>query len=122
MASSSRLALIRHEFELSLDVFKGIVQGFRDDCEQGLRTVSVSGLATMISSYVTRLPTGEETGTFLALDLGGSTLRACAVDLLGNGQVNVTEVRRLIDILFELVKERISLIGSLIRSPNSYSN
>lgn len=76
----------------------------------------------MISSYVTRLPTGEETGTFLALDLGGSTLRACAVDLLGNGQVNVTEVRRLIDILFELVKERISLIGSLIRSPNSYSN
>ncbi|KAI7858161.1 hypothetical protein BDC45DRAFT_434210 [Circinella umbellata] len=50
----------------------------------------------MIPSYVTRLPTGHETGTYLALDIGGSTLRVCAVELLGQGQVKVTEVKHLI--------------------------
>lgn len=90
------LASIRQEFLLSPDKFKAIVEGFKTECEHGLSTASASGLATMIPSFVTRMPTGNETGTFLALDLGGSTLRVSAVQLLGNGQVKVTEVRRLI--------------------------
>lgn len=92
----NNLALIRQEFLLSPDKFKAIVEGFKAECEHGLATASASGLATMIPSYVTRMPTGNETGTYLALDLGGSTLRVSAVQLLGNGQVKVTEVRRLI--------------------------
>ncbi|KAI9257351.1 hypothetical protein BDA99DRAFT_441309 [Phascolomyces articulosus] len=92
----NRLGWIHEQFTLTPDIYKSIVKGFKEECEQGLNTASASGLATMIPSYVTRLPTGHETGTYLALDIGGSTLRVCAVQLLGQGQVNVTEVKRLI--------------------------
>ncbi|KAI7872905.1 hypothetical protein BDF14DRAFT_1750098 [Spinellus fusiger] len=89
------LATVRKAFEFTPDQFKALVDGFQQEYELGLTTDSTS-IATMIPSYVTRLPTGYEKGTFLALDLGGSTLRVSAVQLLGQGQVNVTEVRRTI--------------------------
>ena len=92
----NRLEWIREGFTLTPEIYKSIIGGFKQECEQGLNTASASGLATMIPSYVTRLPTGHETGTYLALDIGGSTLRVCAVELLGRGQVNVTEVKHLI--------------------------
>ncbi|CEP18118.1 hypothetical protein [Parasitella parasitica] len=88
------LLSIRQEFDLSQATFKSIVQGFQAEYNSGLNTASATGLATMIPSYVTTLPTGREKGTYLALDLGGSTLRVCAVELLGDCQVAVTEVRR----------------------------
>ncbi|TFK56018.1 hypothetical protein OE88DRAFT_1710288 [Heliocybe sulcata] len=56
---------------------------------QFLREFSV-GLAAynhpmaMIPSFVTGVPDGTETGTFLALDLGGTNLRVCEVELHGN--------------------------------------
>ncbi|CEG68604.1 hypothetical protein RMATCC62417_04833 [Rhizopus microsporus] len=84
------------EFELSQETFKAIVQGFISEYNHGLNTASASGLATMIPSYVTCLPTGQETGTFLSLDLGGSTLRVCAVELLGQSKVKVTQIRQTI--------------------------
>ena len=37
----------------------------------------------MIPTYVQHVPTGQEKGTFLALDLGGTNLRVCEVTLLG---------------------------------------
>jgi hexokinase len=49
----------------------------------------------MIPSFVTALPTGNETGTYMALDLGGTNLRVSAVRLLGNGQVEVLEVKKI---------------------------
>ncbi|KAI9266688.1 hypothetical protein BDA99DRAFT_436145 [Phascolomyces articulosus] len=89
------LLTIRDEFNIDTEKFKAIVNGFNEECEHGLNATSASGLATMIPSYVTRMPTGQEKGTFLALDLGGSNLRVSAVDLLGDGQVHVvTEIRR----------------------------
>lgn len=38
----------------------------------------------MIPTYVQHVPTGDEKGTFLALDLGGTNLRVCEVTLLGD--------------------------------------
>ncbi|KAI8342603.1 hypothetical protein BC941DRAFT_345488 [Chlamydoabsidia padenii] len=81
-------------FELTPSQFQALVKGFQQDYEKGLNTAEAKGLATMIPSYVTRLPTGQEQGTFLALDLGGSTLRVCAVHLLGQGKVKVDEIKR----------------------------
>ncbi|KAI9475601.1 MAG: hypothetical protein EXX96DRAFT_573920 [Benjaminiella poitrasii] len=89
-----KLEQVRKTFDLNEAIFKSIVKGFKTEYEQGLSTRSASGLATMIPSYVTTLPTGQETGTYLSLDLGGSTLRVSAVELLGNCQVKVTEIRR----------------------------
>ncbi|KAF7729968.1 glucokinase [Apophysomyces ossiformis] len=88
------LNTVRPLFNLTPEKFKVIVRGFEAEYNHGLNTASASGLATMIPSFVTRLPTGQEKGTFLALDLGGSTLRVSAVKLLGNGLVDVREVRR----------------------------
>nr|KAJ3414653.1 hexokinase A [Polyrhizophydium stewartii] len=39
----------------------------------------------MIPSFVVNLPKGSETGTYLALDLGGSNFRVCEVTLEGAG-------------------------------------
>ncbi|KAG2222200.1 hypothetical protein INT45_014097 [Circinella minor] len=90
------LLSIANELDLDIDAFKAIVAGFKKECEHGLNITS-SGVATMIPSYVTRMPTGDEKGTFLALDLGGSNLRVSAVELLGKGQVSVLkEIRRTI--------------------------
>ncbi|KAI9345737.1 hypothetical protein BD770DRAFT_413947 [Pilaira anomala] len=91
---SDPLNSIRQVFDLNQDKFKAIVEGFKSEYQSGLNTASASGLATMIPSFVTTLPTGKERGTYLALDLGGSTLRVSAVELLGNCNVKVTEIRR----------------------------
>jgi hexokinase len=45
--------------------------------------------ATMLPSYIHRLPSGQETGTALAVDLGGSTLRVAVIRLGGSGEVEV---------------------------------
>jgi hexokinase len=50
----------------------------------------------MIPSYVCRLPTGMETGTYLALDFGGTHLRVAAVTLLGDGKTDIEQKQHLI--------------------------
>ncbi|ORY46308.1 hexokinase-domain-containing protein [Leucosporidium creatinivorum] len=40
----------------------------------------------MIPTYLQHIPSGKETGTFLALDLGGTNLRVCEVTLLGDSK------------------------------------
>ncbi|EIM23040.1 hexokinase [Wallemia mellicola CBS 633.66] len=45
----------------------------------------------MIPTYVFGYPTGEEKGNFIALDLGGTNLRVCHVELKGGGKFEVTQ-------------------------------
>lgn len=45
----------------------------------------------MIPSFVSGRCTGNEKGTFMALDLGGTNLRVCHVTLLGNGQHTIRQ-------------------------------
>ena len=84
---------LEHEFLLSKEKLAPIIDGFANEFQHGLKTPS-RGLATMIPSFVTKLPKGNETGSFLSLDLGGTNLRISAVELLGNGQVRVLELKR----------------------------
>jgi hexokinase len=42
----------------------------------------------MLPSYIHTLPTGTETGTYLALDVGGSTFRVAAVQLQGRNNIH----------------------------------
>jgi hexokinase len=85
---------LEDQFLLSRDQMALVVKGFIAEFQSGLKTPS-KGIAAMIPSFVTSLPTGNETGTFLSLDLGGTNLRVNAVQLLGNGQVNMLENKRL---------------------------
>ncbi|KAE8212283.1 hypothetical protein CF327_g4055 [Tilletia walkeri] len=45
----------------------------------------------MLPTYVFGWPTGEENGSYLALDLGGTNLRVCHVLLKGEGKFEVTQ-------------------------------
>ncbi|KAK5995178.1 Hexokinase-1 [Cladobotryum mycophilum] len=60
--------------ELSSNLRKQILEGLRED------------LPCMLPSYSHQLPKGVESGQFLALDVGGSTLRVALVELRSNGE------------------------------------
>ncbi|KAI9661177.1 MAG: hypothetical protein M1821_009504 [Bathelium mastoideum] len=53
--------------------------------EQFLEKLQVSNIC-MLPSYNHTLPTGHERGTYLALDVGGSTFRVAIVELGGSGE------------------------------------
>ncbi|KAI7905431.1 uncharacterized protein BX663DRAFT_467926 [Cokeromyces recurvatus] len=84
---------LEKEFLLSKDQLQPIIDGFKAEYKLGLKTPS-KGLATMIPSFVTKMPTGNEKGTFLSLDLGGTNLRIAAVELKGAGKAVVHELKR----------------------------
>lgn len=49
----------------------------------------------MLPSHNYLLPTGKEHGTYLALEVGGSTLRVALVDLEGGGDAKSLDIRRI---------------------------
>lgn len=56
----------------------------------------------MLPSFNHTLPTGKESGTYLAMDLGGSTFRVALVELSGGGKMRI--VRMVSSIIDETVK------------------
>lgn len=52
-----------------------------------------SDLESMLPSYNHQLPTGSESGQYVALDVGGSTLRVALVELRGRGENEKQESR-----------------------------
>ncbi|KAL5601009.1 hypothetical protein BROUX41_005840 [Berkeleyomyces rouxiae] len=56
--------------------------GFRSQFMQALE----SGTINMLPSYSYRLPSGDEAGRYLAVDMGGSNLRIALIELLGHGE------------------------------------
>ena len=54
------------------------------------------GQDCMLPSYCTAMPTGQERGAHLALDVGGSTLRLALVDLNGRHDQKPLHIRRMI--------------------------
>lgn len=63
--------------KLSSDLRKQFFDGFQSDGE------------SMLPSYSHQLPTGQEHGQYLALDVGGSTLRVALVKLSGRSSSTV---------------------------------
>lgn len=47
----------------------------------------------MVPAYIYGWPTGEEKGNYLAVDLGGTNLRVCAVTLEGAGKFEITQAK-----------------------------
>lgn len=75
------------QFTVSKNELEQISAAFRRDIEIGLEDRDGSSLR-MLESYV-GLPSGDETGEFLALDFGGTNVRVLLVKLLGKGQYKV---------------------------------
>lgn len=86
--------LNEQNFQHIIDVFTitkselvQVAAAFRRDIETGLKGDGDSSLR-MLKSYV-GLPTGNETGEFLALDFGGTNVRVLLIKLMGGGKYEV---------------------------------
>ena len=77
---SSVLDDLERQFTVSQDKLKQIVDRFIQELEDGLRQHGSN--IPMNLTWVMGLPTGDEKGTYLALDMGGTNLRVCKVTLL----------------------------------------
>lgn len=78
------------EFTVDSDALAEIAADFRYDLKKGLKDNRESSLR-MLKSYV-GLPTGNETGEYLALDFGGTNVRVLRYRLEGNGKF--TELKK----------------------------
>ncbi|KAL8715498.1 MAG: hypothetical protein Q9220_000833 [cf. Caloplaca sp. 1 TL-2023] len=73
---------IATQFEFSDDEIRKCVQRFLQQMEEGLRERTPS--MCQIPTYVTRIANGKEKGLAFGVDLGGTNLRVCLVDLHGD--------------------------------------
>ncbi|KAJ3416192.1 hexokinase A [Chytridiales sp. JEL 0842] len=81
--TSETISRLEALFNVPADKLNLIVKHMVAEMKKGLS--SDNHALKMIPSHVVRRPTGSETGSFLALDLGGSNFRVCEVILDGNG-------------------------------------
>ena len=78
---------ILSEFTIDKERLQTIAASFRQDLQIGLRDVSQSSMR-MLKSYV-GLPSGKETGEYLALDFGGTNIRVFRIRLDGDGKYEI---------------------------------
>ncbi|KAJ2355074.1 hexokinase, partial [Coemansia sp. RSA 2610] len=93
--------LLAKQFLLTDERLAQVIKEFRRRMEEGL--AADGRVLKMIPSYVTRRPTGTETGSYFAIDLGGTNLRVLRVTLDGKGGV-ATEYQKFV--LSEEAKSR----------------
>ena len=75
------------EFILGRDALTEMAESFREEMTRGLSRTGNSSLR-MLKSYI-GLPTGNETGEYLALDFGGTNLRVLRILLEGQGKYKI---------------------------------
>ena len=78
---------IMAEFTIDGERLQEIAASFRQDLQLGLRDVELSSMR-MLKSYV-GLPSGKETGDYLALDFGGTNVRVFRIRLDGGGKYEI---------------------------------
>ena len=74
-----------HEWLQPLSIDGGKLQALTQELSSTYRHLALHSQEQFLSTPVTKLPTGDETGTILAIDFGGTNLRIAFVDLLGSG-------------------------------------
>jgi len=82
-------AKCERELRVTPQRMRKIVDGFIDVLEQGLE--KTDQMVPMIPTWVFGWPSGKETGSYLAVDLGGTNLRVCEVELEGEGKFAITQ-------------------------------
>ncbi|AOW31187.1 hexokinase [Candida albicans L26] len=80
---------IQEQFTISADKLRAIVKHFISELDRGLS--KAGGNIPMIPGWVMDFPTGKETGSYLAIDLGGTNLRVVLVKLGGNRDFDTTQ-------------------------------
>lgn len=80
---------IEKQFELSDEKLKEITAHFVKMYQLGLQHGHEP--MAMIPTFVTAVPNGSETGTFMAVDLGGTNFRVCEVTLHGEHKFSLKQ-------------------------------
>lgn len=86
---STAISRLDDLFWVSPTKLKEICSHFRTALEDGLR--SDASTIPMNITWVASLPTGDEKGSFLTIDLGGTNIRICWITLLGKGEAEVKQ-------------------------------
>ncbi|CAN9087711.1 unnamed protein product [Alternaria sp. RS040] len=81
-ALDDELARLDNQFWIPRTKLEEIVSRFCEELEEGLAKDKQN--IPMNVTWVHNLPTGKEKGTVMTLDLGGTNLRVCKVDLYGD--------------------------------------
>ncbi|CAK4030773.1 Hexokinase [Lecanosticta acicola] len=76
---------IENVFTVDKDKLQQIIVRFEEELTEGLEGNGKEGNIPMNPTWVMGWPTGAETGSYLALDLGGTNLRVCWITLNGRG-------------------------------------
>ncbi|KAJ3280079.1 glucokinase [Borealophlyctis nickersoniae] len=87
--SEGTLARLEKEFTVTGHRLQTMVRHMVAEMKKGLQADGHQLL--MIPSHVVSRPTGNETGTVLALDMGGSNFRVCEVYLEGQGRLRMKQ-------------------------------
>jgi hexokinase len=80
----SALSALDQQFWVPTSKLQDIVSRFREELKEGLQ--KEGGNIPMNMSWVLGMPSGKERGVYLAIDLGGTNLRVCRVELFGDGE------------------------------------
>lgn len=89
IGSTEALQKVEKQFRITSATLLALVRHFVVELDKGLGAPGHTIKA--LPSFVTRLPTGMETGSLLALDLGGTNLRVCEVELEGHGKFRMRQ-------------------------------
>ncbi|KAF4447198.1 putative glucokinase [Fusarium austroafricanum] len=84
--------LVAKEFEIASQKVQEVTDYFLQQINHGLKDKH----AYQIPSFVTQIPTGQEKGLVLAVDLGGTNCRVCAVTLHGDSTLDVLQQKHVI--------------------------
>ncbi|KAH7380215.1 hypothetical protein DE146DRAFT_625178 [Phaeosphaeria sp. MPI-PUGE-AT-0046c] len=85
---------IAAEFALSDDDLQILMTEFVAQLDDGLGTNDSA--IEQLPSFITQVPNGTETGTYLAVDMGGTNIRVCAVTLKGDATYSLEQDKILI--------------------------
>ena len=92
-ALAAAMGKLHSQFACPLLVLNNLARQMNDEMLKGLLATQGSQIK-MLPSYVSHLPTGQESGEFLALDLGGSNFRVVTFRLEANQGVTLVEARK----------------------------
>ncbi|KAK2055290.1 hexokinase [Colletotrichum caudatum] len=85
---------IAHEFDFPAEEVRRATRHFLKQLNEGLQRDGTS--MCQIPSFVTNLPDGSERGVCMAVDLGGTNLRVCSVELNGDSTYSLTQSKAVI--------------------------
>ncbi|KDN63398.1 putative hexokinase [Colletotrichum sublineola] len=85
---------IAHDFDFPAEEVRRATFHFLKQLNEGLQGDGTS--MCQIPSFVTNLPNGSEKGVCMAIDLGGTNLRVCSVELNGDSTYSLTQSKSVI--------------------------